>query len=210
MFVCSCIAPATQRCIKNFHCWKRSRWCIAIKTSILAEIRIKRGRGSKVASYALQVLWQSVIGSRYGTRRHILPSRPPWGEISDMLLGETCYRSIRYIVGTLGHYHLLSLGGPLSVRLSNAVCDVRARNDTFNPLMGTSNYSATSNNMKLIHWPLMVGCYIWYSDEGTGRGRSPPRPLIAVPNVTARPSTASVPIIVLVRCSAVLMCPLKG
>jgi len=21
-----------------------------------------------------------------------------------------------------------------------------------------------------------VGCYIWYSNEGTGRGRSPPRP----------------------------------
>jgi len=29
--------------------------------------------------------------------------------------------------------------------------------------------------------------------EGTGRGRSPPRPLIAVPNVAAHPSTASVP-----------------
>ena len=42
-----------------------------------------------------------------------------------------------------------------------------------------------------------VGCYIWYSEEGTGRGRSPPRPLLAVPNVTAQPSTASVPIIVL-------------
>ena len=38
-----------------------------------------------------------------------------------------------------------------------------------------------------------VGCYIWYSDEGTGRVRSPPRPLLAVPNVTARPSRASVP-----------------
>ena len=26
-----------------------------------------------------------------------------------------------------------------------------------NPLMGTVNYSATSNNMKLVHWPLMGG-----------------------------------------------------
>jgi len=42
-----------------------------------------------------------------------------------------------------------------------------------------------------------VGCYIWYSEEGTGQGRSPPRPLLAVPNVTAHPSTASVPITVL-------------
>ena len=25
--------------------------------------------------------------------------------------------------------------------------------------------------MKLVHWPLIqVGCYIWYSKEGTGRG----------------------------------------
>jgi len=41
-----------------------------------------------------------------------------------------------------------------------------------------------------------VDCYIWYSDEGTGRGRSPPRPRLAVPNVTAHPPTASVPITV--------------
>ena len=42
-----------------------------------------------------------------------------------------------------------------------------------------------------------VGCNIWYSEKGTGRGPSPSRPLLAVPNVTAYPSTASVPIIVL-------------
>jgi len=46
----------------------------------------------------------------------------------------------------------------------------------------------------------------WYT------GRSPPRPLLPIPNVTAHPSTASVPITVycciMVRCcSAVLMCP---
>jgi len=29
----------------------------------------------------------------------------------------------------------------------------------------------------------LVGCYIWYSEEGTGRGPSPPMPLLAVPNV---------------------------
>ena len=44
--------------------------------------------------------------------------------------------------------------------------------------------------------------------------RGPPRPLLTVPNVTAHPSTASVPITVLLydgpRCSAVLMYPLKG
>jgi len=39
---------------------------------------------------------------------------------------------------------------------------------------------------------------LWYNEEGSGRGHSPRRPLFAVPNVTAHPSTASVPIIVLV------------
>jgi len=37
-----------------------------------------------------------------------------------------------------------------------------------------------------------VGCYIWYS-EGPGRAVAPPSPLLAVPNVTAHPSTANVP-----------------
>ena len=50
-----------------------------------------------------------------------------------------------------------------------------------------------------------VGCYIWYSEEGTGRGPSPPRPLLTVPNVTAHPSTASVPITVLL-CTGPLLC----
>jgi len=71
--------------------------------------------------------------------------------------------------------------------------------NVFNPLMGTGNYSATSYNMKLVHWPLMGGLLrlVVHSEEGTGRDHSPSRPLLAVPNVTAHPSTASVPITVL-------------
>jgi len=42
-----------------------------------------------------------------------------------------------------------------------------------------------------------VGCYIWYSEEGTGWAAAPPSPLLAVPNVTAHLSTASVSITVL-------------
>ena len=42
-----------------------------------------------------------------------------------------------------------------------------------------------------------MGCYIWYSEEGPGRVVAPPSPLLAVPNVKAHPSTASVPITVL-------------
>jgi len=46
-----------------------------------------------------------------------------------------------------------------------------------NPLESRGNYSATLNNMKLVHWPLMGGLLHWYSEEGTGRGPSqaPPR-----------------------------------
>ena len=59
------------------------------------------------------------------------------------------------------------------------------------------NYSATSNNLKLVHWPLMGGLLSLVSEKGTELGCSPPRSLFAVPNVTAHPSTASVPITVL-------------
>jgi len=60
----------------------------------------------------------------------------------------------------------------------------------FNPLESTGDHSATPNNMKL---------------EGTGRGRSPPSSLLAVSNVTAHPSTASVPITVLLY-NGLLLC----
>jgi len=56
------------------------------------------------------------------------------------------------------------------------------------------NRRATDHHIDRYTGRWWVGCYIWYSEEGTGRVRSPPRPLLAVPNVTAHPSTASVPI----------------
>jgi len=65
------------------------------------------------------------------------------------------------------------------------------------------NYSATSTNM-WGRW--LVGCYIWYSEESTGPGPSPPRPLLAVPNVTAHPSTASVSITALLYNGPLLCC----
>ena len=42
--------------------------------------------------------------------------------------------------------------------------------------------------MKLVYtgrW--WAGCYIWYTEEGTGWGRSPPRPLLGVPKYTSPP-----------------------
>ena len=89
---------------------------------------------------------------------------------------------------------------------------MRLSQHTFNPLQPTGNYSAISNNMKLVHWPLMGGMLHLVQRGGDRAG--PPSPLLAVPNVTAHPSTASVPITVLlhviVRCCAVLMWALKG
>jgi len=70
-------------------------------------------------------------------------------------------------------------------------------------------------NQRTVGYPstIWASCYIWYSEEGTERGRSPPMPILAVPNVTAHPSTASVPITVLLY-SGPLLCrfnvPVKG
>jgi len=41
-----------------------------------------------------------------------------------------------------------------------------------------------------------VDCYIWYSEEGPGQAAAPSSSLLAVTDVTAHPSTASVPITV--------------
>jgi len=49
--------------------------------------------------------------------------------------------------------------------------------------------------------------------RGLGGAAARPGLLLAVPNVTAHQLTASVPITycsIMVRCSAVVMCPLKG
>jgi len=82
---------------------------------------------------------------------------------------------------------------------------------SLNRLEFRGNYSATSNNMKLVYWTLMGGLLhctkFWCREEGTRRGRSPPRPLLAVPNVTSagNPSTASVPITVLLYNGTLLL-----
>jgi len=66
-----------------------------------------------------------------------------------------------------------------------------------NPLDSKGNYSATSNNTKLVHWPLMGGMLHLVQRGGTGRAVAPHSPLLAIPNVSAHPSMASVPISVL-------------
>ena len=65
-----------------------------------------------------------------------------------------------------------------------------------NPFECKSNYSATSNNKFVQHWPLTGGLLHLVQRGGDWAGPQLPSPL-AVPNVTADPSTTSVPITVL-------------
>ena len=60
-------------------------------------------------------------------------------------------------------------------------------------------YSATSNNTKLVHRPLMGGLLYLVKRGRAWAGCDPASPILAVPNVTAHPSTASVPVTVLLH-----------
>ena len=51
--------------------------------------------------------------------------------------------------------------------------------------------------MKLVHWPFMGGLLHLVQPGGPWRAAAPHSPLLDVPNVTAHPLTASVPITVL-------------
>jgi len=62
-----------------------------------------------------------------------------------------------------------------------------------NPFECWGSYSATLNDIKLVHWPLMGGLLHLVQLGGDWVGCSPTTPLLTVPNVTAHPSTASVP-----------------
>jgi len=84
----------------------------------------------------------------------------------------------------------------------------------FNPSMNTGNYSATSNNMKLVHWPLTGGLLQLVQRWGDWAGPQPTQVVLAaVPNVIAHPSAASEPITVLLYTGPLLCClnvPIKG
>jgi len=61
------------------------------------------------------------------------------------------------------------------------------RSASLNPLESRGNYSATSNigwyTLAVDGWAVTFG----RARRGLGAGRSPPRPLLVVPNVTAHP-----------------------
>jgi len=65
---------------------------------------------------------------------------------------------------------------------------------------------ATSNNMKLVHWPLMDGMLHFAQQGGDWAGPHPPMPLLAVPDVTAYPLTVCIPITVLLYNGPLMLC----
>ena len=105
---------------------------------------------------------------------------------------------------------------PLILCANEISSSLRLRKSLFNPLACGGNYNATSNNEAgTLAVDGSAVCYIWYSEEGTGRGRSPfmQAPPLAVSNVTAHRSPASVPVTVLLY-NGPLLCgfnvPIKG
>jgi len=86
-------------------------------------------------------------------------------------------------------------------------------NISFNPLDSKGNYSATSNNTKLVHWLLMVGLLhlvqrggAW---AGCGPAQSPPR-CNKCNSPPINDQCINHCIAMMVRCSVVLMWRLKG
>jgi len=67
---------------------------------------------------------------------------------------------------------------------------------SFNPLIPILKQQSNGpfySNTRLVHWPLMGGLLHLVQRGWAWAGWAPPSPLLAVPNVTAHPSTASVP-----------------
>jgi len=83
-----------------------------------------------------------------------------------------------------------------------------------NPLDSKGNYSATSNNMKLVHWPFMGGLLHLVQRGGAWAGCGPAQSLFRCTKCKQpthqRPVYQSLHCYMTVRCSAVLMWRLKG
>jgi len=62
------------------------------------------------------------------------------------------------------------------VLINKLVCKRRTRLSNVYPLECKGNYSATSNNLKLVHWPLMGGLLHLAQQGGDWAGPQPPSP----------------------------------
>jgi len=130
---------------------------------------------------------------------------------------------IFFIIARCCHWVLFKNHGPLSSQNGCNVSEVKLV--TILLLHWACTYRVLKLSLTLytakviivphrVMWSCYTGrwwldCYIWYSKPR----RSPPRPFLAVPNVTAHPSMATVPITVL-RYNGLLLCgfhvPIKG
>jgi len=83
-----------------------------------------------------------------------------------------------------------------SLRSKWRMVSVYTRRSNLNPLNSKGN-SATSNSTNLVYWPLLGVLLHLVQPGGPGRAATSPSSILTVPNVTAHPSTASVPTTVL-------------
>jgi len=81
--------------------------------------------------------------------------------------------------------------------LSTSTANERVIVLSLNPLDSIGNYSATSNNIKLVHWPLMGGPLHLVQRGGDWAGFRPAKSPPCCTKCNGNPSTASVPITVL-------------
>ena len=98
-----------------------------------------------------------------------------------------CCQSPAHIIWTRS----LTKVHPSVNRLQNGTAEKSSRimSNCYNPLRATTKPQINRPSIRLlVHWPLMV----WLLHL-VQRAAAPPSPLLAVPNVTAHPSTASVP-----------------
>jgi len=126
-------------------------------------------------------MWHVALGSRHWIHQVAAPCNVARG--SRMI-----FYWIRPNVRHIGILLLVSIStiSPQSTSHSAPVCEILSKLDL--PPRQTNEVMSIFKTADLS---------AKYSEEGTGWGPNPPRPLLAVPNVTAHPSTASVPITVL-------------
>ena len=80
-----------------------------------------------------------------------------WARLEASALGSliaACFAWKRRVPNVTAHPSTANV--PITVLLYDGPL-LSGFNMAINPLMGTGNYNAISNNMKLVHWPLMGG-----------------------------------------------------
>jgi len=135
-------------------------------------------------------------------RRQKSSNSVPYFSVDDTLMGSSSYSS-----------KLLASPGPVQRGMYGAsTCQQSLTfTPTINPLMGTGDYSATSNNMKFVHWPLMGGLLHLVERGGDWAGpqpaQSPPRcTKCNDPPINGQCTNHRI----MVRCSAVFSVLMKG